>query len=71
MLEHHNGGVDGVFLEPPEELLDQRLPGVNLQGLLLVKVVVVSLHVLALRFGLILNDLLHVSSPDKPKNIHC
>ena len=70
MLEHHNGGVDGVFLDPPEELLDQRLPGVILQGLLLVKVVV-SLHVLALRIGLRLNDLLHVSSPVKPKNIHC
>ena len=33
MLEYHNGGVDGVILDPPEELLDQRLPGVNLQGL--------------------------------------
>ena len=70
MLEHHNGGVDGVFLDPPEKLLDQQLPGVNLQGLLLVKVVV-SLHVLALRIVLRLNDLLHVSSPVKPKNIHC
>ncbi len=70
MLEHHNGGLDGVFLNPPEELLDQWLPGVNLQGLLLNKVVV-SLHVLALRIGLRLYDLLHVSSPVKPQHIHC
>ena len=69
-VEHHHGGVlchgvGGVVLHPPQQLLDQRMPGVDLQGFLLVEVVV-SLHVLGLGVGLRLDDLLHVSGPAKP-----
>ena len=41
------------------------MSGVDLQGLLLVEVVV-SLHVLGLGVGLGLDDLLHVSGPAEP-----
>ena len=74
-VKHHDshllgGGICGVILDSPEELLDQGVPGVDLQGLLLVEVVI-SLHVLALGVGLGLNDLLHVSSPAEPSKIDC
>ena len=42
-VEHHDGhllgiGILGVILDPFEELLDQGVPGVDLQGLLLVEI---------------------------------
>ena len=69
-VEHHNcdvlsSGVGGVVLYPPQQLLDNGMSGVDLQGLLLVEVVV-SLHVLGLGVGLGLDDLLHVSGPTEP-----
>ena len=56
-VEHHDGhllgiGILGVILDPFEELLDQGVPGVDLQGLLLVEVVDILL-VLALGVGLV------------------
>ena len=69
-VEHHDGHVlgglvRGVVLHAPQQLLDQRMPGVDLQRLLLVQVVV-PLHVLGLGVGLRLDDLLHVGGPAKP-----
>ena len=69
-VEHHDSdvlsqGVGGVVLHSPQELLDERMSGVDLEGLLLVEVVV-SLHVLALGVSLGLDDLLHVSGPSEP-----
>lgn len=78
-VEHHDGHVlgglvRGVVLHAPQQLLDQRMPGVDLQRLLLVQVVV-PLHVLGLRVSLRLDDLLHVRRPAEPEdhdvgNIH-
>ena len=45
--------------------LDERMPGVDLQRLLLVEIVV-PLHVLGLAVRLRLDDPLHVGGPAKP-----